>query len=67
MDKQQLKIARLEREQKRLILTIERLSESVDIMVQFIDMELMTNEELVTILMNQKNALHTLEDILMGE
>jgi hypothetical protein len=67
MDTRDLKIARLEREQKKLIATIGDLLDSIKLLLPSTDVEAIPRKDLVVFLQNQKKAVLTLSAILEGE
>lgn len=67
MDANQLKIARLEREQKKIMATIGDLLDSIKLLLPYTDVEAIPRKDLVVFLQNQKTAVLTLGAILHGE
>lgn len=67
MDSKDLKIARLEREQKKLIGTIGNLLDSIKLLLPCTDVDSIPRKDLITFLQNQKTAVLTLGAILEGE
>ncbi len=67
MDAKDLKIARLEREQKKLVSTLGIMLDSIKILVPYCDVDAIPRKELITFLQNQKTAVLVLGAILEGE
>lgn len=67
MDAKDLKIARLEREQKKLVSTLGIMLDSIKILVPYCDVEAIPRKELIVFLQNQKTAVLVLGAILEGE
>lgn len=67
MDTKDLKIARLEREQKKLVSTMGLMLDSIKILVPYTEVDLIPRKELIVFLQNQKTAVLVLGAILEGE
>jgi hypothetical protein len=67
MDAKDLKIARLEREQKKLVSTLGIMLDSIKILVPYCDVDRIPRKELIVFLQNQKTAVLVLGAILEGE
>lgn len=67
MDTRDLKIARLEREQKKLVRAMGLMLDSIKILVPYTEVDLIPRNELIEFLQNQKTAVLTLGAILDGE
>lgn len=67
MDTRDLKIARLEREQKRLVGAMGLMLDSIKILVPYCEVDMIPRKELIVFLQNQKTAVTVLGAILEGE
>lgn len=67
MDNKDLKIARLEREQKNLVNTLGIMLDSIKILIPFTDIEALPRKNLIVFLENQRTAALVLGAILDGE
>lgn len=63
----ELKNLRLEREQTALVDLIGRLNDNVSLLVQYTDMDLLSNEEVVIIMDNQLKSIQVMSDVLNGK
>ena len=63
----ELKNLRLEREQIALVDLIGRLNDNVALLVQYTDMDLLSNEEVAIIMDNQLKSIQVMGDVLNGK
>lgn len=67
MDAKDLKITRLEREQRKLVSVMGSMLDNIKILVPYCEVDLIPRKELIMFLENQRTAAMVLDAILEGE
>ena len=66
MDTRDLKIARLEREQKRLVRTIADLNDNLDMLLPYTNVDAIPEKDMIVFLQRQKNVVTVMSGIIYG-
>jgi len=66
MDTRDLKIARLEREQKRLVRTVADLNDNLDMLLPYTNVDAIPEKDMVVFLQRQKNVVTVMSGIIYG-
>lgn len=66
MDTRDLKIARLEREQKRLVRTIADLNDNLDMLLPYTNVDAIPEKDMIVFMQRQKNVVTVMSGIIYG-